>query len=228
MRSTVLLLSTLVLLLVVSGSPEAAIYKYTDESGRMVFVDDADKIPPRFRTQAGSMQEQGGGFSVDQADDDQQEQAVSIADPNIEQQARTQTRREEKRRSYQTPGMISGNRVMIPAEVAVGDRVAHLVLLLDTGATETVLHRQSLSSLQLPKGEKIKGRLAGGQNFNAEKISFGYIEVGPFRNEEMPAMVLANQGPQLPFDGMLGLDFLKDHPYRIDYERERVIWEFED
>ncbi|PLX90360.1 MAG: hypothetical protein C0614_00805 [Desulfuromonas sp.] len=227
MRFSTLLMSTLVALFVVPADLEAAIYKYTDDSGRMVFVDDADKIPPRFRTQADSIEEQSGNLAVDQADDTLQEQAVSIADPSIEAQARTQTRLEEKRRSYQTPVMISGNRVMIPAEVAVGNRTAHLVLLLDTGATATVLHRQSLSGLELPKGEMVKGRLAGGQSFSAEKVSFGYIEIGPFHMLEMPAMVITNQGPQLPFDGMLGMDFLKDHPYRIDYERERVIWEFQ-
>jgi len=28
----------------------------------------------------------------------------------------------------------------------------------------------------------------------------------------------------LPFDGMLGNDFLRNHPYGIDYQKEIIFW----
>lgn len=227
MKSLLFTLLTLTMLLGFSVVALGAIYKYTDDNGRMFFVDDADKVPPQYRNQVDSIQDRHDTPETSQSDtEEDEESAFRVVDPVLEQQALKQARTQEKRRSYQTPVMVHGNRVMIPAEVSVGNRIAHLVLLLDTGASATVLHRQALSKLNLPKGEKVKARVAGGQNLDSEKIPFRYIEVGPHRKSDMPAMVIETQGPQLPFDGMLGMDFLREHPYRIDYDREMVFWEF--
>ena len=107
---------------------QAEVYKYTDESGRMVFVDDPDKIPPRFRAEAGSVLESGeSGYSepletIDEDDKEgadgdeaeivegntgnEEEQSEAIYDSGLQQRALGLTRLEEKRRSYQTPAMI--------------------------------------------------------------------------------------------------------------------------
>ena len=37
-------------------------------------------------------------------------------------------------------------------------------------------------------------------------------------------MLITPQGGGLPFDGMLGMDFLKSHPYEIDYRNEIIRW----
>ena len=155
------------------------------------------------------------------------DRAQQIVDRELEQQAREQARLQEKQRAYQTPVMIRGNRVMVPVEVAMGSDVTHLFLLLDTGATATVLHRGSLATLDLPAGDKVEARVAGGRTITSEKIKFKYIEIGPFREKSTYAMVIDPQGPPMPFDGMLGMDFLKDHPYRVDYDSEMLIWEIQ-
>jgi predicted aspartyl protease len=128
-------------------------------------------------------------------------------------------------REHQTPVEIRGNRVLVPVEVAMGNRVAQLSLLLDTGATTTVLHRESLAGLDLPSGKSFKARVAGGGTVKSEKIRFRHIDIGPFREEKVYAMVINLQGQELSFDGMLGMDFLKAHPYQIDFQNQLINWE---
>ena len=216
------------LLLVTPLAAEAVIYKYVDETGRMHFVDDADKVPMRYRDQVDAIAEEQDTMSTEEYQAREEERAQRIIDRQEEQRAREAARQEEQRRAYQTPAMIRGNRVTIPVEVALGPRVAHLVMLIDTGASATVLHRQALANLQLPQGEKVIARIADGRTVDSEKIKFRYIEIGPFRQDSVHAMVIEPQGPPLPFDGMLGMDFLSAHPHRIDYENERILWEFQE
>jgi hypothetical protein len=38
-------------------------------------------------------------------------------------------------------------------------------------------------------------------------------------------MVIEHQGPAVGSDGLLGMDFLMNVRYRIDYERQLILWE---
>jgi predicted aspartyl protease len=203
----------------------AGIYKYRDAKGQLHFVDDESRIPAAFRA---------GKTSIAEAQDPEPDYGSQIgtkesADtPLLEQKISERTATKKKRRSHQTPVVIKGNRVLVPVDVAIGSRVAKLFLLLDTGATRTVLHRQSLAKLDLPSGKIHQARIAGGGTVNSEKIRFRHIKVGPFRIKKFSAMVIDFQGRQEPFDGMLGMDFLKTHPYQINFQKQIISWEAKD
>ena len=225
MRILVLIAGLTFTLLTFPVVSEAVIYKYVDETGRTFYVGDEDQIPPQYREQTDAIKEERDVMTKEEYEALEEERAEKIVDLELETKARNEAKLQEKRRAYQTPIMVRGNRVMVPVEVAMGSRLAHLLLLLDTGASATVLHRGSLTELDLPTGKKVEARVAGGTSLASEKIQFKYIEIGPFREEGPFAMVIDPKGPSMPFDGMLGMDFLKRHPYRIDYENEMLTWE---
>jgi predicted aspartyl protease len=215
---TVLICSSL---LAVPTASVSAIYKYRNAEGTLTFVDDESKVPAQFRDQVKSLPDAQESLVTY---DPQPELKLSAPSPAT-REGTDEVPVEEPPEKQRTQVQIKGNRVLVPVEVAMGNRVAKLVLLLDTGATTTVIHRQSLAGLNLPSGKMYKARVAGGGVVKSEKIRFRHINIGPFHQEKAYAMVISITGDGLPFDGMLGMDFLKKHPYRIDFQNQFISWE---
>lgn len=203
----------------------AGIYKYRDANGRLNFVDDESRIPAEFRKDKTSISGSQETLTVYTTKDDKKE---STPPPLVETEVADTTATKKKIREHQTPVVVKGNRVLVPVEFAIGNRVVKLSLLLDTGATSTVLHRQSLTKLELPAGKKFMAQIAGGGTVSSERVKFRHIKVGPFRIKKTSAMVIDFKGRNQGFDGMLGMDFLKGHPYQVDYQKSVINWGPED
>lgn len=150
--------------------------------------------------------------------------AKAITDRASEQQARQEVARLDRERAHQTPVMVRGNRVMVPVEIVVGGKDAHLMLLLDDKAPTTTIHRDSLQELRLPPGEAVTLQGTGSRAVKGEKVLLGLVDIGPFELKDFPVVLVTPQGGTRSFDGTLGLDFLKNHPYAVDFEREMLRW----
>jgi predicted aspartyl protease len=220
MKNRIFIATLGLLILLHAPALHAEIYKYIDDNGRMVFVDNESKIPPQHRRDKTTIS----------GPEPKQNKSQTIAGPSslssTPGQGDKQDEIENGPQVYEMGIRIHGNRVIVPVSVATSNnRIAKLMLLLDTGATRTVLHRDALKRLKVPKGQEVLARIAGGKTLPSERVLFHYIKIGPYRQDDMVAMVIDSQGAQMPFDGMLGMDFLRDHPYVIDFEEEIISWE---
>ena len=242
MRSSVIF--ALICLMLAPLSPAAAaVYKYIDESGRTVFVDGEARIPARYRGTSTQVQAarpaapeasdetapaSGGGDTKAEAAEPAEPAepaARTITDRALEQRARQEVADLERARAYQTPVMVRGNRVMVPVEIIVGGKSAHLMLQLDDTTPITTIHRSAVQELRFPAGEQIDLPGSGNRTIKAEKVLAGMIDIGPFELKDFPLALVTPQGGSRAFDGTLGADFLKGHPYSVDSEREMLRWQ---
>ncbi|MBN0989529.1 retropepsin-like aspartic protease [Amphritea pacifica] len=201
-----------------SSFASAEILHYIDASGRKVYVDSPHKIPPQFRHQ--SQQVETVRMTVEeQLASEQSRQQIS------EEYRRKQQIRELERTlaNMTTPVRIMGNQVLVPVNVVWRGRKASLNLLLDTGASMTVLHRDGVSSLNTTSRDSSYAQVAGGGLIKTERVVFDRIELGPYRIENKSTAVIETSGPQ-PFDGLLGMDILGGGGYNIDFAQRKIVW----
>ena len=97
-------------------------------------------------------------------------------------------------------------------------------LLFDTGSTNITLHRGIAEKLSIKDSMKGSVRVAGGELIDAEAVILDSVTVGPHKGKNLAAGIIEHTGPAVAFDGLLGMNFLKNHEYTINFENKTLLW----
>jgi clan AA aspartic protease (TIGR02281 family) len=124
----------------------------------------------------------------------------------------------------ETKVIIEGNRVLVPVTLGYDGRETQVLLLLDTGASSVLLHREVAEQLKTKEIKKGKVMVVGGKAIDAELVKLKYVQVGPIRKENVAATVIDHQGPPVKYQGLLGMNFLKDLEYKVDSKKQIIKW----
>ena len=143
----------------------AEFYKYVDKEGRTFFVDDLSKVPPEYRDQINVYREKYDDLPSDQkktrleADQQRQKENALEEQHQLELELQQEAEREEAERKLQeqlaeqqkmeTAITIDGNRIFVPVTLGNNGIEVETLLLLDTGASHTVVHRDVAAQLNI-------------------------------------------------------------------------------
>jgi len=127
-------------------------------------------------------------------------------------------------KSKGTKVKIINNHVIVPVTLSYQKRKIRANLLLDTGASTITLHRNTAKRLKVKNTRKGTIRVAGGESIDAEAVILDSVTVGPHTDKKLMAGIIDHSGPKVDFDGLLGMNFLKNHPYSIDFKNQMLRW----
>ena len=119
---------------------------------------------------------------------------------------------------------IINNHVIVPVSLSYKRKKVRVKLLLDTGATNITLHRNIAKKLKVKRPQKGSIRVAGGELIDAEGVILDSVTVGPHTKKKLLAGIIEHNGPKVPYDGLLGMNFLKNLQYSIDFENQVLRW----
>ena len=133
---------------------------------------------------------------------------------------------EQERRAglKETQVIISGNQVLVPVVLGYRGRQTEALLLLDTGASITVLHQEIADQLNIKQVQKAKLLTLGGKSIPAYLAKLNFARLGPHQKENIYAGIIEYQGPKVDYQGLLGMNFLRNIEYAIDFKNQTLKW----
>lgn len=220
--------------------PRAEFYKYTDQEGTVYFVDDISQVPDEYRPRIETYREQYDHLPEQdrerlleqerlQALENQQQIELHLqrsqSEAALEKSRQLERDRLKARKGAETRVLIQDNQILVPVTISnIGIDITGN-LLLDTGASHTVLHRDFAEQLRIITLAKGYAKTAGGQNVYSELGSVDALKVGPIVMKDAHVLVLNHEGPPVGYVGLLGMNFLSQVQYHIDYERQVISWQ---
>jgi predicted aspartyl protease len=122
---------------------------------------------------------------------------------------------------------VIGNTVLVPVTLVYRGREVDVQLVLDTGASVTMIKTEIADQLNinLSGARKMRVQVAGGAVIIAHLVTLNSITVGPHEKRNALISVLPHRGPAVPYDGLLGMDVLRGVKFNVDFDKQMIIWE---
>ena len=226
------------------GSPDlrAEFYKYVDEEGNIFYVDDLYSVPEKYRNQVNIYREKYDYLSGEeksqalQREEEQLRQQEELNLQEIERQQQAQEIEEEEKRKKaeaaqqkllgetETKVIIEGNRLLVPVTVNNNGLEIEVILLLDTGASQIVLNRKVADQLDIITLKKGSAQVAGGLRISTQLGKVSFVKVGPYKMADASVLIIPHEGAPVNYSGLLGMNFLKQVEYSIDYKNQVIRW----
>ena len=214
----------------------AEFYKYIDKDGKIHFVDDFSKIPPEYREKPEVYREKYDHLpeqertimmekEYNELERRRKEKGIVLEKESLERKKTEELGTKKRLKKIETKVIIRGNSVFVPVKLGYKNRKYEAQLVLDTGAGRTTLHQKFANKLKLLQFKRGKSEVAGGGLINTKGAKVSYVEVGPVKKENLIVSIIDYAGHGSGYDGLLGMDFLRDLEYKIDFEKQVIIWE---
>ena len=196
----IIVLGTLICCMTAAALYAETIYSWTDENG----IRHMTNIPPA---------EASGKVEIIELKPVPQQ---SYTPPPIQKEAVA--------KADETPITIHRDHVIVPTTLTHKNTTIEANLLLDTGSTNIALHKKVARMLSLEKPGKGRIQVAGGKVIEADVVKFDSVTVGPKTQKNLYAGIIEHKGKKVPYDGLLGMNFLKNFEYTVDFDNKVIRW----
>jgi predicted aspartyl protease len=124
-----------------------------------------------------------------------------------------------------TPVTIKDNQVLVPVTVSLRGQSVDALFLLDTGASVTVISEVLASRLGVVASEVKAGRttIADGSVVASHLFQADSLAVGS-RSQPNAQVSIISRRVSEGYDGLLGMNFLKNFRYHVDFGRSVIEW----
>jgi predicted aspartyl protease len=194
-------------------------YKYVDQDGKVFFVDDVSKIPAEYREDLRVYKEK-----YDHLPPEQRAIMLEKERREREKERAEEIAKERYLRGLETKVQIKRNLVLVPVTLGYEGNKIEAALVLDTGASIVTLHQRVADRLRIKELETAQTQVAGGEVLKSSVAKLGYIKVGPFKKRNLYAGIIKHEGPSVPYDGLLGMNFLRGLEYTVDFKKQVIKW----
>ena len=207
----------------------AEFYRYVTREGVVHFVGDRFLVPEEYQQEVKVYVEK-----YDHLDEServlmlQKDREMDARRRQEEQRLREQLEQEARLKLLETDVTIVANQVLVPVIIGYGPKETKALFLLDTGASHLVLFSELAGVLNLTSTQKGLSMVAGGNLIETELIVLDYLKLGPLDLKNVEATVIKHE-PQtdetVHFNGLLGMNILRNLRYTIDFENKKIRWQ---
>jgi predicted aspartyl protease len=122
---------------------------------------------------------------------------------------------------------VKNNRVYVPVQITFRSKVLDTWMLLDTGASTTMITASLAERLGIgpANAEKSLAQVADGRVVQTLRTRVDHITVGPKLKNFIEVSVVPSNGPISDYDGLLGMNFLGDYRYNLDLNNQIIEWQ---
>jgi predicted aspartyl protease len=209
-------------LLFFSEKGDCEFYKYRDKEGIIHFADDLSNIPQEYHDQLNVISEPSDYLS-------EEEKALILEDEEKAEAQRNLSEADRENKDTlageETKVVIMGNMVIVPVKLSYRLFDTEAMLVLDTGATTTVLHQEIAHRLHVVGFDDIgQAHIAGGTTITTRKLTLNSVKLGPVEKKGLDVQFIEYKGVSVPYQGLLGMNFLRGLNYTINFDKQVIEW----
>lgn len=125
----------------------------------------------------------------------------------------------------ETRVIIKENKVFVPVTIGYENNEIETTLVFDTGSSSIVLHSNVANQLGIEQGLDSQGEGVGGIKIATRTTRLDFVQVGPFKKENLRADIIAYDGAaDSEYNGLLGMNFIRGLNYTIDFDNQVIKW----